>query len=249
MKWYYSKDGEQQGPLSTADLPAFLKRGEITDDTLVWNETMSDWTRYGDLPSTLGATLAPAKSVSGPICSMCGKEFMEDELIPFEGSQVCINCKPLFLQQIQENSEISGISIMRYAGFWRRFGALFIDGIVMNIMTIPINVGFQISIAGIERSPALIPLAIVLYILMLFIPAVYMILMTGRSGATLGKKALGIKVVMADGSPLTYGRATGRYFAFILSGLILYIGYIMAAFDDEKRALHDHMCNTRVIYT
>jgi uncharacterized RDD family membrane protein YckC len=43
------------------------------------------------------------------------------------------------------------------------------------------------------------------------------------------------------------GRAVGRYFAKIVSGIILMIGYIMAGFDSEKRALHDMMCDTRVI--
>ena len=50
-----------------------------------------------------------------------------------------------------------------------------------------------------------------------------------------------------NGGPIGLGRAFGRYFAKILSGLILMIGYIMAAFDSEKRALHDMICDTRVI--
>ena len=69
----------------------------------------------------------------------------------------------------------------------------------------------------------------------------------GRFGATPGKMACGLKVVMADGGKVTYLRALGRAFSEILSGIILYIGYIMAGFDDEKRALHDRICDTRVI--
>ena len=57
-----------------------------------------------------------------------------------------------------------------------------------------------------------------------------------------------IKIVDSSGSKIGYGRATGRFFAEILSGMICYIGYIMAGFDDEKRALHDRICNTRVVY-
>jgi uncharacterized RDD family membrane protein YckC len=59
--------------------------------------------------------------------------------------------------------------------------------------------------------------------------------------------ALGLKVVRADGTALTTGRIIGRHFAEWLSSLILAIGYIMAAFDDQKRALHDRICDTRVI--
>jgi uncharacterized RDD family membrane protein YckC len=69
----------------------------------------------------------------------------------------------------------------------------------------------------------------------------------GRFGATPGKMACKLKVVTSSGAPISYGRALGRYFASLLSGLILFIGYIMAAFYDEKRALHDRICDTRVI--
>ena len=138
--------------------------------------------------------------------------------------------------------------MMRYAGFWRRWGAVFIDGLVMIPITIPANLGFQFSFAKASEGPEFVALAIVLYLLMLVTPAIYMIWMHGKYGATVGKKVMGIKVVMSDGNPISYGRAIGRYFAYLLSGLILYVGYIMAGFDSEKRALHDHMCNTRVIY-
>ena len=66
-------------------------------------------------------------------------------------------------------------------------------------------------------------------------------------GATPGKMALGLKVIRADGGPITIGLAVGRYFASFLSGITLCIGYIIAGFDAQKRSLHDHICATRVI--
>jgi uncharacterized RDD family membrane protein YckC len=68
-----------------------------------------------------------------------------------------------------------------------------------------------------------------------------------NKGATPGKAALSLKVIRADGSRLSWGVAIGRHFAKYLSGLILAIGYIMAAFDTDKRGLHDMICSTRVI--
>jgi uncharacterized RDD family membrane protein YckC len=253
MHWYYVKDGEKAGPIADRDLPDFVDKGEITDETLVWNETMSDWTPYGKVPDTIAASQALASVDSGPKCSICGKGFSEDALIDFEGSKVCAGCKPDFIQQIKENAELVGVSVMRYAGFWRRAGAVFIDGIIIYVANLPIGFVFGIMTPMMQDgngkpSGAFWAAFGVMYICQLVIPAVYMILMHGKYGATLGKKALGIKVVMSDGSPISYGRATGRYFAYLLSGLILYVGYIMAGFDDEKRALHDHLCNTRVIY-
>ena len=71
--------------------------------------------------------------------------------------------------------------------------------------------------------------------------------MIGKFGATLGKMACKVRVVTADGEKVSYGRATGRYFAKILSYIVCLIGFIMAFFDQERRALHDRICNTRVI--
>ena len=76
----------------------------------------------------------------------------------------------------------------------------------------------------------------------------YEVVFVGRFGATLGKMACGIKIVTPEGGQITYLRAFGRYFAKILSAFTLYIGYIIAGFDSEKRALHDRICNTRVVY-
>ena len=60
---------------------------------------------------------------------------------------------------------------------------------------------------------------------------------------------LPMKLLRADGSHLTAGRIIGRYFAELLSAMVLYIGYIMVGFDQEKKSLHDLICDTRVIKT
>ena len=82
----------------------------------------------------------------------------------------------------------------------------------------------------------------------MLIACLYEVIMIHQFGATLGKMAVGIKVIRTDGSGVGWGASIGRYFMKIVSGLILGIGYIMAGFDDEKRALHDRVCDTRVVY-
>jgi uncharacterized RDD family membrane protein YckC len=69
----------------------------------------------------------------------------------------------------------------------------------------------------------------------------------GKYSATPGKMACNLRVVRPDGEGITYARAFGRFFAEFLSSIILCIGYIMVALDGEKRALHDRICDTRVI--
>jgi uncharacterized RDD family membrane protein YckC len=84
-------------------------------------------------------------------------------------------------------------------------------------------------------------------ILNFIIPAAYESWFVGKYAATPGKMACKLKVVMSDGDRISFARAVGRHFAKYISGLILGIGYIMAGFDEQKRALHDRICDTRVI--
>jgi uncharacterized RDD family membrane protein YckC len=70
---------------------------------------------------------------------------------------------------------------------------------------------------------------------------------SSAKGATLGKRALGIKVTDMSGNRISFGRATGRYFGKIVSGVILYIGFLMAGFTQQKQALHDIMASCLVV--
>ena len=64
--------------------------------------------------------------------------------------------------------------------------------------------------------------------------------------ATVGKMAFGMKVTDLQGQRLSFGLATGRHFAKILSGLILCIGFIMVGFTEKKQGLHDMIVGTLV---
>jgi uncharacterized RDD family membrane protein YckC len=76
----------------------------------------------------------------------------------------------------------------------------------------------------------------------------YSTVMLWKYSATVGMFAGGLRVVNADGSSISYAKAVGRYFAYILNFFTFGIGFIMIAFDKEKRGLHDVICNTRVVY-
>jgi uncharacterized RDD family membrane protein YckC len=97
-------------------------------------------------------------------------------------------------------------------------------------------------------SPLLSFLQLILQIGTIVFNVVYSGFFLGKYGATLGKMACKLKVVTADGQPVTYGRAFGRGAAEMISWLFCRIGYIIAGFDGEKRALHDRICSTRVVY-
>jgi uncharacterized RDD family membrane protein YckC len=248
MQWFYVKDGERVGPVSDLDFKATFERGDITEDSLVWNKTLTEWIAYKDLPES--AEIPAAKENGEYItqtCSLCHKSFSSEDLITFEGKRICAACKPFMVQHLRENAELHTSLDLEYVGFWPRFAAIFIDGIVMSIISVPASLAQTHFAAQGQFESTYKVFAVLCYLIQLVVPAVYEILMIKKTGATLGKMALGIKVVRPDGSSLSWGASIGRYFAKIVSGLILNIGYIMAAFDDEKRALHDRMCNTRVV--
>ena len=100
---------------------------------------------------------------------------------------------------------------------------------------------------GIEPNSKIV-LQLTLALIQILIGITYEVVLIGKYGATVGKMACKIKVVTAEGGPVSYLRAFGRYFAKLLSAVTCLIGYIIAGFDDQKRALHDRICNTRVVY-
>jgi uncharacterized RDD family membrane protein YckC len=170
---------------------------------------------------------------------------MED-MIRHGNAHICAACKPIFIQRLAEGADIR--TGMRFVGFWWRFLASILDGIAMIVLNIAVGLLAGMSMLRASGLDRINPIAlIVTQLLGMAIAISYETFFIGRFGATPGKMLCKIKVVTADGGRVSYARALGRYFAKILSGVTIGIGYIMAAFDTEKRALHDRICNTRVI--
>lgn len=139
----------------------------------------------------------------------------------------------------------------RPTGFWMRFAALGIDWQVLSLLLAPVGIVAAIAIpltvaAGSRVAGAAVAMTLALFLVASVI--VYGVWMHGKWGQTLGKMALGMKVIKVDGSPLGYGGAFLRWLGSILSGLILAIGYIMAGLRSDKRALHDLIAGSRVTY-
>jgi uncharacterized RDD family membrane protein YckC len=178
-------------------------------------------------------------------CCECGTQVEQEEMFHYENSWVCANCKPVFLQKIKEGVSTAGK--LEYAGFWIRAGAKILDGIILTV----INAILQFiifSLAG-KNQGALLAAVVLTNLLNMAINIGYVTFFLGKFGATPGKMACKLKVVTPEGGDITYMRAFGRFWGEMLSGIILGIGFLMVAFDEEKRALHDRICNTRVIIT
>jgi uncharacterized RDD family membrane protein YckC len=129
------------------------------------------------------------------------------------------------------------------AGFWRRFFALLLDGLV-----IAIPAGILIAIGAAANSGAVFALG---YVVLVAGGIAYEIYFIGSpSGQTPGKRALGIRVVdFATGGPIGYGRSTIRMIGRYISGLVCYLGYLWMLWDKEKQCWHDKMANDVVVPT
>ena len=130
----------------------------------------------------------------------------------------------------------------RPAGFWIRFVAALIDGFVLLFTQ-----GILYSMGWVASGGSGIAVQGATNLFGTLLSACYGIGFHWRWGQTPGKMALQIKVVSMDGGPLSFGQATGRYFATFLSAIILGFGFIMAGIRTDKRALHDMLAGTRVV--
>ncbi len=148
----------------------------------------------------------------------------------------------------------AGSEAISYAGFWWRFLAAFIDGIltliVMSIINVVINIPFALmgaTLGGNGHAMMIIPTLINL-VLNIVLRWLYFALMeSSEKQATLGKLICGLRVTDMGGERIDFKRATGRYFAKILSGVLLLVGFIMAAFTEHKQGLHDILAKTLVL--
>lgn len=196
-------------------------------------------------------------------CSECGRPVSADELARFGDRMICVNCKNAYAQKLREGAPSAGA--VRYGGFWWRFLAVMIDGL---ILAIPLGIlqgvlfaGLMPSMFRLGQNPGASPDEVfstmapmfgamgMAWVINLVVGCAYETFFIVKFAATPGKMAIGLQVLRPDGARLDVGRAIGRHFAKMLSGLILGIGYIMAAFDSQKKGLHDIICDTRVFKT
>lgn len=251
MNWYYVEKGQQAGPVTDEQFNTLVQTGTITTDTLVWNESMADWLPYGRIhaaAASAGATTIDVKPQA--VCAECGKLFPEDETIRYGEVRVCANCKPIFLQKLQEGAAVN-TGALNYASFGARFLAYFLDVILLMVFNQLVVRSITLMATGSFFATPAMPSALGIFVAAfpLAVGISYEAILVGRYGATLGKMALKMKVVTADGGRVSYARAFGRYFGKILSSFTCLIGFIIAAFDNpQRRALHDYICNTRVVY-
>jgi uncharacterized RDD family membrane protein YckC/type II secretory pathway pseudopilin PulG len=179
-------------------------------------------------------------------CSHCGAANVD-------GARFCASCGSALqlassgVTAPSRATTTSAVTTRHYAGFWRRFAALFIDGLIVAGCSVGVAVVFGV-LAMIGSSEFTTGAVVGYYLASFVIQWLYFALSEASPHqATIGKRALEIYVADAAGQRISFGRATGRVFAKWLNALTLGIGWLMAAFTSEKRALHDYVAGTIVL--
>ena len=184
-------------------------------------------------------------------CPKCGESFslsVSPEVQATASSEVASGAG--LSQQESTSPRQLEIDTFPKAGFWLRVVATILDSTIVAILQTMLSIAFvfagKVAIGGGEEQ--LVFLAPLVLLLGLTINLAYFVTFTGHCGQTPGKMALRIKVIRTDGSDIGYGKAAFREIvAKFISGIILCIGYLMVAFDEQKQGLHDRMADTYVI--
>ncbi|MGH8029916.1 MAG: RDD family protein [Arenimonas sp.] len=224
--WHYTDSrGTEHGPVTADAVRAAIDEGRIGPASQFWHEGLPGWIDRATAAGALGigtdAPLPPPDPYAAPRADVGAAEV---RFIP--GGEVVP------------------------AGFVRRFASWFLDWMILSVFLFVLAaVGAGVmGVWGQGDGAAGVAFAVVYYLVYFGGAALYYA--TQESSfhqATLGKRALGIKVADREGRRLGFGHAIGRWFAAALSYLTLCFGFLMAAFPPRKAALHDRVAGAQVV--
>jgi uncharacterized RDD family membrane protein YckC len=238
--WYYALEGRPYGPYSYEQLTAFARAGYFHPADYVYAPHIVNWVRADSIAGLFGAAASGGGfGPAGPAAPG----------VPYAAGGAWPQAQPAYAE---------------YAGFWIRWVAAVIDWFVLLVpnclMSFIVSAVMNASLgvrgmrwdvdagrAGYQFFSTMLPVWTANTLIQTVICWVYFGLMeSGPWQATVGKRALGLMVTDTSGRRISFARASGRYFASILSSIILFIGYIMGAFTERKQTLHDIMADTVV---
>jgi len=240
MEVWIGRDGERHGPYKEVDVRQWLRTGQVSPDDLGWHEGMTDWAPLSTMFPDERTSEPPAFSPAPPV--------------------------PPQAQASSAGTPGSAVAALDdYAGFWKRLAAYIVDALVLWIpntilstmlgATKAAETYMQAKTAA-GDDPQLVLQAMDAYVHALWPALIAQTLVTWLYFAlcessvwqgTPGKLALGIRVTDMDGQRLSFMRATGRYFAKIISYVTLGVGFLMVAWTQRKQGLHDLIAQTLVL--
>ena len=272
-EWYYAdRQRRQIGPQPAQALAQRFRAGEIDAATLVWRDGLPAWQPLGSLRAELGLEDAAATLDFRiePVVAAAAPPADATPATAPDGSGVAPvsagTCSPYAAPAAVPGAHagirpVHGDDVVM-AGLWRRFAASVVDGLVTGVLSyallIPLMLAFGMSLSSLAENElagagASVTFLILNYAISFGVPMLYFAWMhSSGTQASLGKMAVGAKVVRTNGEPIGFGRALLRYLAYLLfvlftCGLGVLISGLMVAFTERKQALHDMLCDTLVV--
>lgn len=167
-------------------------------------------------------------------CTNCGTQNPDD-------AHFCKDCG----KSISESGGTEENELL-YAGFWVRFGAVFLDSLILTIIMFPLWILIGV-IAGFSKTNQT-SITVFVYLASFGVSALYFTLMeSSEKSASFGKRWMGLKVLDVNGDRITNGRAFVRWISHIFSYMTLYIGFLIQPFASKKQALHDMLAGTIIV--
>ncbi len=215
-------DGREYGPATLDELKSWIRDGRVAGATPIWRSDTGLWSPAAQFTEIRGE-----------------------------------------LTQVIAAAGLAAVNAARPAGFWARLGAYLVDRILLSFVcgfvweTIAATMGWKFppppaSFGTFDDIFAyfhsLGPLLAYQMLVIFACGFLYEVIFNGSFGATLGKMAIGARIVRVDGTRIGYGVAAARWLAERLSDITCGIGYLLIAFREDKRALHDLLVGTRVIF-
>lgn len=256
--WYYAdRDNARQGPVGAAELVRLRLQKQLDWDTLVWREGMADWQPMREFAAELAqaddrAPAAPADTGDAAIAVPAARATVSpgpaDPVSPYAPPRAAVSA---------DAAVVTGGEVV-HAGFWKRFAAMIIDGLLTAVASWAIQIPL-IMMAGIGLGGDMLSLGgsigllLLSYGVALVIPLLYFSWMhSSGAQASLGKMAVGIKVTRVTGERIGFWRAFGRYVAYMVTVAFSFgVGGLVSALTsglaERKQALHDMICDTLVV--
>jgi uncharacterized RDD family membrane protein YckC len=247
LTWYTWQNGIQQGPFEEQQVKEWATAGLLAVGTLVWREGAAGWQPVAEAFAH-GEPEGPRRR-----CERCGTMYPESWIARWGGADVCAYCKPRHVAELREGSAVL-LGQGEFAGFGVRFVARMIDGVILSVVNMALQIPMFVLAAGAsqggkpEEMGATFLWVYGLTVLgQLGVQCGYEVWFVTKKGGTPGKLMLQLQVLDGEGNRLRRGQSFGRYFAQFLTGFTLGLGYLLPLWDSEKRALHDMVADTRVM--
>ncbi len=235
--WYFVKDGQRNGPMRREELDAHIAGGAVAGDTLVWRPGLAAWTVASQLTELGVPPPVPPPPLPAPAPFV-----VEAGSVPGGVS----------VEEPKVEAAAPAAPRLVFASFRSRLAAKLVDIVLLAGIGRGVEWGvtrwvFSGDLPAPPDWAGFLEALVWLVSINTLVAMVYTVYFQRIQEGTPGKRLLGLRVVRADGSRLGLARSFGRFWSEQVTGLTFFAGYVMAAFDDEKRALHDYMCGTRVV--